>query len=57
MIKSMINNKQNKKSSTDEETKRKRLDKEIYLEAIYQYIINNSFFDYLNFNLNLLVMT
>lgn len=53
----MINNKQNKKSSTDEETKRKRLDKEIYLEAIYQYIINNSFFDYLNFNLNLLVMT
>jgi len=38
MIKSMINNKQNKKSSTDEETKRKRLDKEIYLEAIYQYI-------------------
>ena len=35
MIKKMIDNKQSKKP--DDEVKRKSLDKEIYLEAVYKY--------------------
>lgn len=47
MIKNMIDNKENKKSSIDDGIKRKKMDKEIYLEAIYKYFIVEIIFKFL----------